>query len=198
MTAMVTPWGYSVDADCCGLPPLLDVAHFHRLVPNISSSDARIGEMLAGISQALRDYCGWHIGPSLECTYTGEGEGRLLMLPAMGVTAVSSLKIGGDTVDPSEYEWTGAGMVRLKCGRFPDVWRSVECTYTAGFPLDAVAQVAAQVASNALVASPGVREEHAGSVGISYNETGAGITGGVSVLSRDLALLAPYRLARAW
>jgi len=193
--ANATPWGYTVDG---ALPPLLGVAEFHRLVPNISSSDARIEDMLDGISQALRDWCGWHIGPALDCVYTGDGEGRLLMLPAMGVTAVSSLKIDGETVDPGYYEWTSAGMVRLKHGRFPDSWRSVECAYTAGFPLGAVAQVAAQVASNALVAAPGVREEHAGAVGISYNETGSGITGGVSMLERDLSLLAPYRLVRAW
>lgn len=188
-----TPWSYTVEE----LPPLITVEDFRTIAPNLSATDAQVTQVLDSVSQAIRDICGWHVGPSLECTYTGEGEGRLLMLPAMGVTAVSSLVVGGVEMEPADFEWTAAGMVRLKGACFPDEWRSVECTYTAGFSTDSLAQIAAQIASNSIVASPGVREEHAGSVGITYNETGAGITGGVSILPRDSALLAPYRLARA-
>lgn len=193
MTAQ-TPWSYTVDE----LPPLISLDDFRTIAPNLSATDAQITQVLGSVSQAIRDICGWHVGPSLACTFTGEGEGRLLMLPAMGVTAVSSLVVGGVEIDPADFEWTAAGMVRLKGACFPDEWRSVECTYTAGFSTGSLAQIAAQIASNSIAASPGVREEHAGSVGITYNETGAGITGGVSILPRDLALLAPYRLARAW
>ena len=116
------------------------------------------------------------------------------MLPAMGVTSVESLMIEGATVE--DYEWTAAGMVRLNASLFPDIWRSVECVYYAGFDAGAIGQVVAQIASNALVAAPGVVNERAGNVSITYNQTGAGITGGVSLLPRDYDLLAPYKLAR--
>lgn len=187
-----TPWGYTVD----DLPPLVTAQELLTVAPNLSSTTAAINAVLGSVSEAVRDFCGWHVAPSLECTYTGHGEGNLLMLPAMGVISVESLTINGDEV--TEFEWTAAGMVRLKCGRFPDSWRSVVCTYTAGFGAAAASQAVMQIALNALVAAPGVREEHAGQVGITYNSTGTGISGGVTLLERDRALLAPYRLVRAW
>ena len=191
MTATITPWGYSVDE----LQSLISVEEFRLLCPGLSSTDAQIQAVLDSASASIRDYCGWHVAPSLECAYTGEGEGRLLMLPAMGVTAVDSLTVDGDAV--ADFEWTAAGMVRLTTSTFPDKWRSVECVYTAGFTSAAIGQVVAQIASNALVAAPGVVNERAGNVSITYNQTGTGITGGVSLLPRDYSLLAPYRLAQA-
>ena len=186
-----TPWGYTVES----LSSMITVQQFNALCPGLSSTDEQVQAVLDSVSSAIRDYCGWHVGPSLECTFTGDGEGRLLMLPAMGVTAVSSLEVGG--VATTDFEWTAAGMVRLKSSTFPDEWRSVECVYTAGFDASSIGQVVAQIASNALAAAPGVANERAGNVSITYNQTGAGITGGVSLLQRDYAILAPYRLARA-
>ena len=186
-----TPWSYTVDS----LSSLISVEQFKALCPGLSSTDAEIQAALDTASSAIRDYCGWHVSPSLECTFTGEGEGRLLVLPAMGVTAVSSLEIEETAI--TDYEWTAAGMVRLKNAVFPDVWRSVECVYTAGFSSGAIGQVVAQIASNALVAAPGVSSERAGNVSITWNQTGSGISGGVSILPRDLTLLAPYKLAQA-
>lgn len=187
---MVTPWGYEVEE----LSSIISVEEFRALCPGMSSTDAEVQAALDAVSSAVRDWCGWHVSPSLECSYMGNGEGRLLVLPAMGVTSVDSLFVNGES---PEYEWTAAGMVRLKSGRFPDSWRSVECAYTAGFDSGAIGQVVAQIASNALAAAPGVANERAGNVSITYNQTGAGITGGVSLLPRDYSILAPYKLVRA-
>lgn len=200
MAEFATPWGYSVELDEgeTGLAPLISVSDFRALYPTFASTDERLSDVLGGVSDAIRDWCGWHVGPAYACTYIGNGEGRLLMLPSMGVTSVESLAVDGAVIDPADYEWTGAGMVRLRHLAFPCSWRSVECAYTAGFGSPSIGLVAAQIAGNALAAAPGVREEHAGSVGITYNQTGSGISGGVSLLDRDRALLGPYRLARAW
>lgn len=189
--AMQTPWGYSVNY----LPSIIDVDEFRELCPGMSSTDEQIQAVLDTASSAIRDYCGWHVAPNLDCSFIGSGIGRLLMLPVLGVSSVDSLSIGGEAV--TDYEWTAAGMVRLKSGLFPDEWRSVVCTYSAGFSIGVIGQVVAQIASNALAAAPGVANERAGSVSITYNQTGAGITGGVSLLGRDRELLARYRLAEA-
>ncbi len=186
-----TPWGYSVDE----LPAILSPQELRALMPTLSSTDDTLAAVLDGVSSAVRDYCGWHVSPVLECTYINNGDGPLLMLPAMGVQSVKSLEVDG--IEP-EFEWDASGMVRLKGGSFPCGWRNVTAVYTAGFASASVAQVVAQIAANMLTASPGVREEHAGQVGITYNQTGSGITGGVSILGRDRELLAPYKLARAW
>lgn len=186
-----TPWGYTVDS----LDSMISVSDFRALCPGMSSTDEQVQAVLDAVSAAVRDYCGWHVSPSLECTFTGHGEGGLLILPAMGVTSVESLSVSGEAV--TDYEWTAAGMVRLKGVTFPNEWRSVVCTYNAGFSIGAIGQVVAQIASNALAAAPGVANERAGNVSITYNQTGAGITGGVSLLPRDYEILAPYKLARA-
>lgn len=188
-----TRWGYTVP---CELPPLLTANQLLVIAPNLSSSTESITAVLEGVSSAVRDYCGWHIAPNLECDFIGNGEGRLLMLPAMGVTSVESLAINGKPAPV--YQWTAAGMIRLNCASFPREWRSVECRYHAGFDSAAVQQAVAQIALNTLTAAPGVREEHAGQVGITYNATGSGISGGVTLLERDRSILAPYKLARAW
>ena len=196
MAAVQTPWGYSVEVNSgSSIPSIISVADFKLLCPGLSSTDSEIQAVLNSVSSAVRDWCGWHVSPSLECTYTGNGEGRLLVLPAMGVTNVNSLTVNGNSV--TDYEWTAAGMLRLKSGVFPDEWRSVVCVYTAGFTSASLGQAVAQIASNALAAAPGVANERAGNVSITYNQTGSGITGGVSLLPRDYDLLAPYKLIRA-
>ena len=178
-----------------GLDTLLSVEDFRMLCPNLSATDEQVAMVLESVSAAIRAWCGWHVAPLTKCQYTGNGSGKLLMLPAMGVQSVESFKVLGNDVP---YEWHEDGMTRLKSGEFPTDWQSVTCDFTAGFTGQDVGQAVAQIVSNAIVAAPGVSSEHAGNVSISYNKTGDGITGGVSLLARDYGLLAPYRLYRAW
>ena len=186
-----TDWDYFVET----LEPIISVEQFRVLCPGLSSTDEQLSAIIGAVSASIRNYCGWHVSPVLECKYVGAGDGSLLMLPAMGVTSVDSLSIHGVAV--TDYEWNYNGMVRYKHG-FPDTFRSVTCGYSAGFSSDAIEQVVMQIASNALVAAPGVVSERVGDVSITYNQTGTGITGGISLLPRDHELLAPYRLSRAW
>lgn len=188
---MDTDWGYSVEE----LTPIISVEQFRALCPGLSSTDEQLAAVIQAVSATIRDYCGWHVAPTLECTFVGEGEGNMLFLPAMGVKSVDTLQIGGAEVDG--YEWKSTGVVRYKDG-FPDTFRSVECTYTAGFSGDSIAQVVAQIVENAVIAAPGVVSERVGDVSVSYNQTSTGVAGGITLLQRDHELLAPYRLARAW
>lgn len=189
-----TVWGYAVEAD--HLPPLMTAAEFAEFTGGaFSSTTEKVDSVLDAVSASIRDYCGWHVSPNLPCIYQGETDGRLMVLPAMGVSSVESLTYG-ETEFPFEY--LSSGVVRLKCGRFPDVWGGVKCEFHAGFDSAALAGIVGQIASNALAASPGVSDERAGNVSISYNRTGDGITGGISILERDRELLAPYKLVRAW
>lgn len=192
---MKTPWDYEITNT--SLPPIIDASAFDRITGGVmASTREQVTAKLEGVSSAIRDFCGWHVSPSRTCVYTGNGEGRLLVLPAMHVSSVEYVKVNGENV---EFEWQSNGLVRIMGGRFPDSWRAVECRYTAGVESSSVlGEIVAQIASNALTAAPGIAEEHAGSVGATYNKTGDGITGGVSLLDRDKALLAPYKLVRAW
>ena len=190
---MLTNWGYEITDK---LPPIINATEFDQLTGGVmSATTEQKTAMLEAVSSAIRDYCGWHVGPMLECDWVGEGEGRLVILPALNVTSINTLEIDGTPVD---FEYKTQGLVRLKRGAFPDSWQSVRCVYKAGYTVETLGEIVAQIASNALVAAPGIAEEHVGSVGATYNRTGDGITGGVSILPRDLALLTPYKLVRAW
>lgn len=189
-----TPWGYSVDAET--MPPLITVADFDTITGGaFSSSSERVEAAINAASASVRDYCGWHVSPALTCEYTGEGEGRVFVLPAMGVSSVDYLQVHGVE---REYQYKANGLVRLCGGFFDDDWSGVKCRYSAGFDSASIGAVVAQIVANSLAASPGVSDERAGNVSITYNRTGDGITGGISLLGRDKEQLAPYKLVRAW
>ena len=204
---VITDYGYKVTGDAAGveisaLPPIITAAQFAQLVPGLASTTERVEAVIAATSATVRAWCGWHISPVLTCEWIGEADGTVLMLPSMGIRQITALSFNTsgtfETVNASNYESKPSGMLRLKHGYFPAGWCSTKCTYKAGYEAVDVQQVVAQIAANALVAAPGVAEEHAGSVGITYNKTGDGVTGGVRLLESDYAALAPYRLNRAW
>ena len=120
----------------------------------------------------------------------------------MLVTDVESVRELGQELQPGAYEWSEAGVVRRCQWRaWPPGYGSVEVEYMSGIPSEMapdLAVIAAQIASNALAAPAGVRQESAGDVSITYNQTGSGVSGGVRLLDGDLAMLAPYMLQRGW
>lgn len=188
---MSTPWGYEVEDPEA---PIIGADDFRRLCgASVCSTDERVTAVLRAVSSAVRDFCGWHVGPAMDCAWVGEGQGRWLQVPAMGVESME-LEVGGTKVDPDGFDWDQRGMVRLRSGSFPGRWRSVTCRFRAGYGTETVGAVVAQIAANALVGSPGVMEQHADGVGVTYNRTADGVAGGVSLLPRDRAMLAPYVL----
>ena len=191
----MNPWGYD-RADGKEFPSIITPAQFAVLTQGrMSSTTEQVQDMLDAVSDAVRGFCGWHLAPALECAWVGDAPDGICQLPAMGVT-VTSVEVGGAALDPSAYEWSESGLVRLPC-RAPR-WRSVRVEFTAGYDggTGAIGAAVAQVAANALAASPGVREEHAGQVGISYNQTDNGVSGGLRLLESDRALLDPWRVRR--
>lgn len=185
-----TPWGYRVDG---ALPPLMSVEEFTIATGGALMADpARLEWALQAASAVVRDFCGWHVAPLVECSADLTQTGRLVKLPTMAVEVINSVTVNGEE---AAYEWVESGLLRLSshmCGRS---WRGVHVEWAAGVDMaGALATVVSQLASNALAAAPGVREEHAGQVGISYNQTGNGVSGGVRLLESDKAILDAYRI----
>ena len=185
-------WGYETCDDPA--PSILTPQEFRALTGNkVSSRDELLKPMLDAVSASVRSYCGWHVSPELACSWIGEADGRIIRLPVMAAT-ILEVRIGGRVIDPDSYEWTSQGLIRLACAN-ANRWRSVEVDFTAGTEATGeLGAVVAQIAANALIARPGIAEEHAGQVGLTYNQTGTGITGGVSILPRDRELLRPWRI----
>ena len=192
-----TPWGYSVDAD--PMPPLIDTMQYAQLSGAALTDESipRIEATLAAVSAAIRAWCGWHVAPVLECHADVTGDGRILSLPTLALESVDGITVDGSEVDLAGVQTLSSGLVRLRCGHWPSDWGGVSVDFTSGFELDQVPDlgaVVAQVASNAMAGAPGVQSERAGEVSITYNATGYGVAGGVTLLDRDKAILAPYRL----
>lgn len=194
----MTPWGYMAS----DVPDLITPQDIEDATGGrIKATDPRLPSTISSVSAAIRDYCRWHVAPSLTCTWAGDPHGDVIVLPARIITGVTSVmtnaKLGeditGDELDPSSYHWYPDGRVYVGrgCGR-----GIMAVTYTAGIDAEStsLSSIASQIAANALVATAGVQREQAGQVSITYNAVAAGVSGGIALLERDRMLLAPYRL----
>lgn len=185
-----TPWGYKV----AELAPLMSASEFATATGGaMASSTERIEWALAAVSQVVRDFCGWHVAPATKCAADLTAAGRVVYLPTMGVESIDAVTVDGTEIDPAACEWLESGLLRVPCASRK--WRGVHVEWTAGYDTTgALAAAVSQLASNALAAAPGVREEHAGQVGITYNQTANGVSGGVRLLDSDKAMLDAYRI----
>lgn len=197
MSTIITPYGYDIVLEDGTDMPTLVTPEQIAIASNgrISATDSRLDWICQAVSGAIRDFCGWHVSPTLSCVLRTEVSTRVIMLPAKLVTSIESIEVGNDAV--TDYEWRRSGAIRLGCaparrGR----WGAYEVSYHAGLDMTAspLAQVAAQVALNNLMAAPGVRSESVGQVSLSYNQLTEGVSGGVQLLDRDKDLLRQYRL----
>ena len=181
---MFTPWGYDIDDS---LPPLVPVGE---------SVDLEKLAVLNAVSQAIRNACGWHIAPSLDCTATLTANGKMLQLPAGYVSEISSLKEDGITLGSGEFEWRHDGLLRRCCFKnFVPKWDGIVVEYTAGYELDAVpdlAHVVEEITNSILTLPKGVISESADGVSISYSMQAQSVANAMTEQFR--AQLAPYKL----
>lgn len=179
-----TPWGYDAE-----VPPLMTHAEFAAATGGQFAATAEtVSWALEAYSAAVRALCGWHVAPSVRCEFMGDG-GRLLRLPSMAVSEVTSVSVGGEPVDPGCYEWTPEGLVRLvrPCAATRAGWRSVKVAYVAGHDSAADLQsTLVSLVSEFLVSHPGISSQTAGGTQVGYSAS-------VGVRSHA-SELAPYRL----
>ncbi|QHO91926.1 hypothetical protein CWT12_12265 [Actinomyces sp. 432] len=172
-------------------PPILTTADIAAASGGqVADGDPRIKVLLDAATEAARAWAGWHIAPVVEETMLLDGEGgQSLSLPTGRLLSAADLTVDGEVVDPALWDWSGAGMIRLRRGRFPDRFRAVQVAVRHGWetcpPLAGV--VTAQVL--AVLASPmGATREQAGQVSVTWGRSGLTMTG------EDMQALAPYRL----
>lgn len=194
---MNTIWGYDISGET--LAGILDTAGFNTLTGNKYQGDQRIETMLASATEAVRDYCGWHIYPAATCTFTGDTEGvsRIIQLPARYVTAVSSVKINGETLDASEYRWKPNGLIGLVRGTGRSDWNDIEVVYTAGISESwaaALKELIAYRVSHALAGTDGVQSEATGGVSVTYNASWINSSNASGLTDTAREVLTPYRL----
>lgn len=169
----------------------------------VSASDPRLPALIDGATAAVRRYCGWHIAPAYTETLVVDGPGgHVLTLPTLHVTALGPVVESGTTLveytgaeASGVYEWSALGNVRRTCGRWTDHYRAISVTMTHGYEsAPDVAQIIMQVVAQALSSPMGATREQAGQLSVSWATTAPGVSGGLSLLQRDLDVLNLYRL----
>ena len=189
-----TPWGYSVDAQT--LPDIVSVAEFNAATGNRYAGSTEIEPALKAAQEAIRNYCGWHISPSLKCTFTDDTlpRKRVIQLPATHVASVTSVTVDGQAVT---FRAKTNGLVRTDAPMHRDEWQDAVIVYQAGIDdCEVVKDLIIHRATHALAVPAGVQSETAGGVSITYTASWTSNNRATNLPDDNLSVLSPYR-ARA-
>lgn len=211
--ATLSPWGYIIDSE--NLPAFISVDDFNLFTNGKFAGDARIVSTLPSASEAIRNFCGWHIAPSLTCGMVYNvldlrdafvGRELLIQLPATYVTGIQKIVLNavlnpstglyeGDETD--DYEnGMGDGLLRIYDVGNLNRKSRIFIKYTAGFTdtPSAIKELTADRVSHAVTNPYGVNSEAAGGVSVSYSGAWAGSANSSSLPSDSREILEAYRL----
>lgn len=190
---MRTAWGYEVDGD---LSPIITVTQFNEMTNNAYSDNPRAEAAVKAASQAIRNYCGWHICPSLDCVASPAGGGIIAKLPAAYVGAVTKVTEDEKELGADDYKWRADGLLKRSFPyKWSEEWGAITVEYTAGYDSEAVSDLAeavCAVASGVLAVSAGIISESADGVSISYSANASSIA--ASLTSQQKGALDPYKV----
>lgn len=189
---MRTAWGYEVSGN---LEPIISVETFNARTDNKYSSSQRVEAALKAASQAVRNCCGWHVSPSLDCKAHPVGGSVIARLPAAYISDIKSVKEEGETLADSEYEWREDGLLKRSEKRWTDKWNGIEVEYKAGYDANAVpdlAEAVCAIAAGVLSVASGVTSESADGVTISYSASASSIA--AALTSQQRSALEPYKV----
>lgn len=182
---MRTPWGYDAE----DLAPIITESEFHVITNCAHIENPRIRTALLAASQAVRNYCGWHVCPSVECSANPDGGGKVLKLPAGYVSEISSVVEDGVVLKEGQYEWRHDGLLRRsQFKRWSPKWNSIEVKYKAGYEASAVpdlAEAVCAITAGVLSVSAGVISESADGVSISYSQSASSIAAGLTAQQKS-------------
>lgn len=186
--------------DLVKLPPLADAETIAQWADDVDDADPRLKLLMNGASKAVRNHCGWHVAPVVRETLKitdHYGGGRLDVLARSGhLRDVTAVRVDGRPV--SGFAWDESGAIWA--GRLSSGPHRIEVDVEHGYHLSEVPDLAAvvvQVSVLALASPKGAIREQAGQVAITWSQTQIGVSGGLSLLDRDLATINGYRLGGA-
>lgn len=152
-----------------------------------------VGTPEQAATQAIRDYCGWHVAPVITDTLILDGTGTdTVLLPSRRVVAVDSVKLDGILLEATAFEWSADGLLRRKHGSWPESYRSLEVTLQHGFEdMTALADIGASIMARIKIDPTGaLANQRAGTQSVGFV---AGAAGG-GLMTSEKERLAPYRL----
>ena len=203
--SIMTTWGYTL-TDVDEIPEMLSEYEYNSYTAEKYASDNRTIPNLHAAAAAIRNYCGWHVYPSMSCelkttlydkAVTASGHMILIQLPATFVSSVESITIDG--VEYDTYVLMPNGVLRIFGLPWSHLklWTPLVVRYTAGLPeggADAVKELMAHRVTHALASSAGVQSETAGGVSITYNASWINGSRATALADDNKEVLSPYRL----
>lgn len=204
--SLATIWGYDLTGEATTFANLLTVEEFNTMTAGKYTGDVRIADMIKAASDAIRNYCGWHIYPEAACSLSERllhGDGRtkrvgrdlVIQLPARFVTAISSVLI--DDVAHTEFDFERSGILNVFDAPALSRKSLVAVNYTAGIPealMDSIKELVAHRVTHALASSNGVMSEAAGGVSVTYNANWINSARASALPDDNKEVLAPYKL----
>lgn len=200
---MLTNWGYIL-TEVDSLEDMLTDEEFNDFTAGKYCNDSRIEGDIRAASSAIRNYCGWHIYPSLDCKLnttfldrrvTRVGGNVLIQLPTRYVTEIESVKING--TDYSTFVSEPNGILKVYNVGYCAEYTPVEVEYVAGLPdtmMDGIKELISHRVTHALASSNGVQSETAGGVSISYSANWINSARATALADDNKEVLAPYRV----
>lgn len=203
--SLVTIWGYEVK-DMDTLPEILETIEYDRFTADKYAGDARTAGNIMAAEAAIRNYCGWHIYPSLPCVLSTTFFDRrvtlasgiiMIQLPAAYVTSVESVTIGGAQYDTFVLDTNGLLRIFDVSLSGLKAYSPIVIEYTAGLPEELMAgikELIAHCVTHAMASTAGVQSETAGGVSVTYNATWTNNSRATALADDNKEVLAPYKV----
>ena len=209
----VTPWGYIADAEV--LPNFLSDIEYNNFTNGKFAKDTMVQKVIPSATEAIRNYCGWHISPSLTCGMFYNirdlrdafvGSDLLVQLPATYVTAIQKIIVDAvwnadkddwDGEELTDYDiGMGSGLLRIFDVGCRDRKSRIFIKYTAGFPNvpEVIKELTADRVTHAVANPYGVASETAGGVSVSYSSLWAGNSNASALADDSREVLEQYKM----
>lgn len=203
--SLLTNWGYTL-TELDSMPDMIIDSEYAEFTADKYSGDSRVAGNIRAVSSAIRNYCGWHVYPSAECSVsllmndrrvTITGCDLLIQLPSKFVTAVSSVLI--NDVEYTSYTFETNGILRVYDVSFYGLERytPIDITFTSGLDdamMGGIKELAAHRITHAMASSNGITSEAAGGVSVTYNANWINSARATALPDDNKEVLAPYRL----
>lgn len=203
--SLLTNWGYAV-TNVDALPEILETIEYDRFTADKYAGDARTAGNIMAAEAAIRNYCGWHIYPSLPCVLSTTFFDRrvtlasgiiMIQLPAAYVTSVESVTVGGAQYDTFVLDTNGLLRIFDVSLSGLKAYSPIVIEYTAGFPEELMAGIKELIAhrvTHAMASTSGVQSETAGGVSVTYNAAWTNNSRATALADDNKEVLAPYKV----
>lgn len=204
--SLLTNWGYAV-TNVDALPEMLEGIEYDQFTADKYAGDKRTHSNIMAAESAIRNYCGWHVFPELDCRLdttffdrrvTIAGRYIMIQLPATYVTAVKSIQIAGVVYDET-FVLDNNGILRIYDVNMCAIreYSKIVVEYTAGIPEELAAglkELIAHRVTHAMASTAGVQSETVGGVSVTYNATWTNNSRATALADDNKEVLAPYKV----